>query len=72
MREFDDTRVYQTIDVLASLQTEILEELKRFEYRLRREIDAESEELFLAASDDVPPGFRDLIEEYYRALSREN
>ena len=37
MREFDDTRVYQRIEVLASLQTEILEELKRFEYRLRRE-----------------------------------
>ena len=72
MREFDDSRVYQSIELLASLQTEILEELKRFEYRLRREIDAESEELFLAASDDVPPGFRDLIEEYYRALSREN
>ncbi len=72
MREFDDTRVYQRIEVLASLQTEILEELKRFEYRLRREIDAESEDLFLAASDDVPPGFRDLIEEYYRALSRED
>ncbi|MCE2543485.1 MAG: hypothetical protein J4F30_08635, partial [Acidobacteria bacterium] len=72
MQEFDDTRVYQSIEVLAGLQTMILEELKRFEYRLRREVDAESEELFLAASDDVPPGFRDLIEEYYRALSREN
>ena len=72
MQEFDDTRVYQSIEVLAGLQTQILEELKRFEYRLRREVDAESEELFLAASDDVPPGFRDLIEEYYRALSREN
>jgi len=72
MQEFDDSRVYQSIEVLAGLQTMILEELKRFEYRLRREVDAESEELFLAASDDVPPGFRDLIEEYYRALSREN
>ena len=72
MQELDDTRVYQSLEVLASLQSLILEELKRFEYRLRREVDAESEELFLAASDDVPPGFRDLIEEYYRALSREN
>ena len=72
MQEFDDTRVYQSVEVLAGLQTMILEELKRFEYRLRREVDAESEELFLAASDDVPPGFRELIEEYYRALSREN
>lgn len=70
MREFDDPRVYQNAEVIAQLQTLILEELKRFEYRLRREVDSESEELFLALSDDVPPGFRDLIEEYYRVLSR--
>jgi hypothetical protein len=70
MREFDDPRVYQNSEVIAQLQTLILEELKRFEYRLRREVDSESEELFLASSDDVPPGFRDLIEEYYRVLSR--
>jgi hypothetical protein len=70
MREFDDPRVYQDAEVIAQLQTLILEELKRFEYRLRREFDSESEDLFLASSDDVPPGFRDLIEEYYRVLSR--
>ena len=71
MRELDDLRVYQDADELERLQTFILEELKRFEYRLRREVGSESEELFLASSDDVPPGFRDLIEEYYRALSQE-
>jgi hypothetical protein len=70
MREFDDPRVYQDAEIIAQLQTLILEELKRFEYRLRREVDSESEDLFLASSDDVPPGFRDLIEEYYRVLSR--
>ena len=71
MRELDDLRVYQDAAELARLQTFILEELKRFEYRLRREVGLKSEELFLASSDDVPPGFRDLIEEYYRALSQE-
>ena len=71
MQEFDDPRVYQDVEVLARLQTSVLEELKRFEYRLRREVDSESEELFLASSDGVPPGFRDLIEEYYRALSKD-
>ena len=71
MRELDDQRVYQDADEIARLQTFILEELKRFEYRLRREVDSESEELFLASSDEVPPGFRDLIEEYYRALSQD-
>ena len=71
MRELDDLRVYQDAEEIARLQTFILEELKRFEYRLRREVDSENEELFLASSDEVPPGFRDLIEEYYRALSQD-
>ena len=71
MQEFDDPRVYQGVEVLARLRPSVLEELQRFEYRLRREVDSESEELFLASSDGVPPGFRDLIEEYYRALSKD-
>ena len=70
MREFDDPRVYQDAAVLAGLQSLLLENLKRFEYRLRREVDTENEDLFLALSDDVPPGFRELIEEYYRSLSQ--
>ena len=72
MQALDDMRVYQDSEEIARLQTYLIEELKRFEYRLRREVDVESDELYLAASDEVPPGFRDLIEEYYRALSREN
>ena len=72
MQQLDDTRMYQDSEEIARLQSFLREELKRFEYRLRREIDDENEDLFLASSDDVPPGFRDMIEEYYRALSREN
>jgi len=72
MQELDNTRVYQDSAEIARLQTYLREELKRFEYRLRREVDVETEDLFLASSDEVPPGFRDMIEEYYRALSREN
>ena len=72
MQQLDDTRVYQDSEEIARLQTYLREELKRFEYRLRREVDVENEDLFLASSDEAPPGFRDMIEEYYRALSREN
>ena len=72
MQQLDDTRMYQDSEEIARLQSFLREELKRFEYRRRREIDDENEDLFLASSDDVPPGFRDMIEEYYRALSREN
>ena len=71
IQQLDDMRVYQDSAEIARLQTYLLEELKRFEYRLRREVDVENGNLFLASSDEVPPGFRELIEEYYRALSRE-
>ncbi len=71
LQALDDGRVYQDAESIARLQTFVLEELKRFEYRLRREVDVEDEDLFLASSDEVPPGFRELIEEYYRALSRD-
>jgi hypothetical protein len=71
MRALDDPRAYQDVDEIARLQTFVLEELKRFEYRLRREVNDDSEELFLAGSEEVPSGFRDLIEEYFKSLAEE-
>ena len=69
MRELDDLRRYRDPEVIAGLQTFVLEELKRFEYRLRREIDEENEDLFLAGNEEMPDEFRDLVEEYFRSLS---
>ncbi len=71
MQLLDDTRVYQDADELARLQTFVLEELKRLEYRLRREVDGDSEELFLAGSEQVPSEFRDLIDEYFKSLAEQ-
>ena len=69
MRELDDLRTYQDPEEIARLQTFVLEELKRFEYRLRREISEESEDLFLAGNEEMPPQFRELVETYFRVLS---
>ena len=71
LQELDDGQNFRDAEAIARLQTFVFEELKRFEYRLRREVDVESDELFLASSDEAPPGFREMIEEYYRALSRD-
>ena len=71
MRELDNLRNYQDPEEIARLQSFVLEELKRFEYRLRREISEESEELFLAGNEEMPAEFRELVEEYFRALSEE-
>ncbi len=70
MRELDDLRRYQDPEEIARLQTFVLEELKRFEYRLRREITEENEDLFLAGNEEMPDEFRELVEEYFRSLAQ--
>ena len=69
MRELDDLRQYRDPEVIAGLQNFVLEELKRFEYRLRREIDEEEEDLFLAGNEEIPDQFREMVEQYFRSLS---
>ena len=57
---------------LEELEEDVLAELKQFEYWLRRELEGIGEgELFLAGSDQVPDGYRGLVEDYFRTLSRE-
>ncbi len=56
---------------VAALNEAILEQLKRLEFGLRREVEGEGERrATLTGSDEVPPGYRELVEEYYRALAR--
>ena len=56
---------------VAGLNDEIVEMLKRLEFGLRREVEGETERrATLTGSDEVPPGYRELVEEYYRALAR--
>jgi hypothetical protein len=69
MRELDDSRIYRDADEIARLQSFVLEGLKRFEYRLRREVDGDSDDLYLAGSEEAPAEFRDLIDEYFKSLA---
>lgn len=57
---------------LDRLELEVIQGLKDFEFNLRKELlgDAAAERLYLAGSDDVPEGYRELVEQYYRELSR--
>lgn len=64
-------RPYRDLPELERLQNELREGLQRLEFRLRREVEGDgSERAVLQGSDEVPEGFRDLVEEYFRALSR--
>ena len=70
MRELDSERVYKDVRELERLQSFVAEGSKRFEYNLRRQAGADADRAVVAGSEDVPPEFRSLVEEYYRSLSR--
>lgn len=72
LQELDADRAYQDREEIDRLQASIIQALKEFEFALRREHGLGGErKLFLSGSDAVPEGYRALVEEYYRSLSRE-
>lgn len=71
LRQLDREDVYIDTAELSRLQAQIVEGLKQLEFSLRRELEGEGEDrVFIGGSNEVPEGFRLLVDEYYRALSR--
>ena len=71
LRQLDRDNIYLDMAELNRLQSQIVEGLKQLEFALRRELEGEGQDrVFVSGSDEVPTGFRRLVEEYYRALSR--
>jgi hypothetical protein len=71
LREFTRQREFGEPRGLDQLESEIIQGLKDFEFNLRKTLlGDEGNRLFLAGSDDVPERYRELVEEYYRELSR--
>lgn len=71
MARLEQEGVYQDPDQLADLQAQILEMLRQLEFGLRREVEGAAEErATLRGTEDVPEGYRALVEEYYKALAR--
>jgi hypothetical protein len=70
MRDFSFRGINNEPLALEALRADIVESLKQFEYRLWREVEGEGEQrLYLAGSDEVPEGYRELVEEYFTALA---
>ncbi len=70
LRRLQDERVYQNVEELARLQAFVADSLKRFEFGLRRQLDANTGAIVLSGSDEVPEEFRKLVEQYYRSLGQ--
>src|SRR4030095_13593885 len=70
LRKLDEQRRSSNAQSLASLEQAVTDNIKRFEYTLRRKLDANASQVFLSNSDDVPEQYRKLVEQYYRSLSK--
>jgi len=71
MERLEREGIYDNPAQVAGLQEEILQLLKQLEFGLRREVEGDAERrATLTGSDEVPVGYRKLVEEYYRALAR--
>ncbi|HSJ16296.1 MAG TPA: hypothetical protein VK939_17955 [Longimicrobiales bacterium] len=69
LRQLESEGTYASGEQLQRIQADVAERMKAFEFALTRALLGESrEKLFLTGSDDVPEGFRALVEEYYRRL----
>ena len=71
LRAFDNDRIYVDPRGLEALQAAAIDKLKKFEFTLRRKAEeGANDSLSLSGSDQVPEGFRQAIEEYYRSLAK--
>jgi hypothetical protein len=70
LRALEDDRVYKDVEELARLQSAVSENMKRFEFALRRRAESAAGQPVLSGADEVPEKFRKLVEEYYKSLSK--
>lgn len=55
---------------LQQLAASALEKLTKFEWDLRKRVDTTNDALYLSGTDEVPATYKDLIDQYDRALSK--
>jgi len=70
LKDMTNEKNLQNPKGLQELYSTATEKFKMLEFEIRKRTDTTNEQLFLSGSDDVPPAFRSLIEQYYRSLNK--
>jgi len=71
LRQLTDTRVLEDTRTAADLRAKTIEGFKDFEFGLRRRLgEGDSTRVLLERSGDVPPAYKQHVEEYYRSIGR--
>ena len=72
MRELALERIFSDPEEIARLKSKIVHGFQQLELEINRALDREGENLvWLFQEEEVPPVFRERVEEYYRTLSNE-
>jgi hypothetical protein len=72
LRRLESSDLFSDPSGLERLERDVLDRIKAFEFALRRQIVGDESRPVIGPSDQVPPKFRELVEEYYRSLARVN
>ncbi len=71
LRRIESARAFNDPDELARLRTAVVQGFKEFEFGLRRQmVGNEADRPALGGNENVPPGYRDMVNEYFKSLSR--
>jgi hypothetical protein len=55
---------------IEQLQSSVVDGLKAFEFALRRQLSGDGAQPVLGGNADVPASYRQLVDEYYKALAK--
>ena len=70
MRRLDAERIFSDAEELARLKSQVIDGFRQLELEINRSLDEEAEQLLrMVDSDEIPPEFRERVEEYYRNLA---
>lgn len=71
LRNLEGARAFNDPDELARLRSAVVQGFKEFEFTLRRQlVGVEADRPALGGNENVPPGYRDMVNEYFKSLSR--
>ena len=71
LRAIEGQRAFNDPEELARLRTAVVQGFKEFEFGLRRQMGGvEADRPALGGNENVPPGYRDMVNEYFKSLSK--
>ena len=71
LRQLANPRAIEDPRISADLRAKTIEGFKDFEFGLRRKLgESDSTRVLLERSGDVPPAYKQNVEEYYRAIGK--